>query len=120
VETKLPLDRKTEQEQAQHLSNAIVDASEDIDLIGMDRVKALSLIMESLVAYEIKRDLKDRKRILHEHDRLLKRMSLGVTISKFDPTWMKPISCCKCHFLCSFLADCDNCEYEYNYRLVHL
>jgi hypothetical protein len=77
--SKVPLDKKIER--IQHLSNAIVDATEDIGLTGMDRIKSLSEITMYLVGYEIEQHLKDKKKILDEYEHILKRRLEEIIIS---------------------------------------
>jgi hypothetical protein len=73
-----------EEEQIQHLSDAIADLIQYEGLTNMEAIEALSLIMTGLVSYEITERPNDKNIILHDYEQLLQRGLLGITLSKLD------------------------------------
>jgi hypothetical protein len=79
-------------ERIQHFINAIIAASEDIDLAGMDRIEALCQITNALLRYEIEEEHPDDKeKILSEYEGFIARMSITAAVARFDKSWFKPI-----------------------------
>lgn len=77
-------DSSMEEEQIQHLSDAIADLIQYEGLTNMEAIEALSLIMTGLVSYEITERPNDKNIILHDYEQLLQRGLLGITLSKLD------------------------------------
>jgi hypothetical protein len=71
-------------EQIQHLSDGIIDLIQHEGLTNMEAIEAFSLIMVSLVSYEITKRPNDKKIILHDYEQLLQRGLLGIALPKLD------------------------------------